>query len=180
MKGISMLVAGVTTVVALGASAKPVSQTGEVIHVDDGDTVVLLVPGNQQVHVRLSSIDAPEASHTKKETGRIGQPYAENAKRYLASLVKGQTVDAHCFEQDRYGRSVCELIANGSSVNRQMVEQGWAWANQATNGRYLRDKSLKALESKARGARAGLWAGAHPIPPWEWRSACWKNSRCVE
>ena len=173
-----MFVAVVTATLAMVASAKPVRQTGEVIHVDDGDTVVLLVAGNQQVRVRLSSIDAPEASHTKKDKGRIGQPYAENAKRYLASLVKGQTVDGNCFEQDRYGRLVCELFANGYSVNRKMVEQGWAWANQATNGRYLRDKSLRTLESKAREDRAGLWAGSNPIPPWEWRSACWMNSRC--
>lgn len=112
-----MFVAVVTATLAMVASAKPVRQTGEVIHVDDGDTVVLLVAGNQQVRVRLSSIDAPEASHTKKDKGRIGQPYAENAKRYLASLVKGQTVDGNCFEQDRYGRLVCELFANGYSVS---------------------------------------------------------------
>jgi micrococcal nuclease len=151
---------------------------GKVVYVDDGDTVVLLSESNAQIKIRLSSIDAPESSHTKKEVGRIGQPYSENSGNFLASLVKGKAVLARCFDTDLYGREVCELIVDGRSVNQAMVANGWAWANTANHGRYLRDQSLPELQAKARAARIGIWAGANPVEPWEWRTKCWKQGQC--
>lgn len=151
---------------------------GKVVYVDDGDTVVVLNKLNEQVKVRLSSIDAPESSHTNKEAGRIGQPYAENSKRYLEGLVKGKEIDVKCPDTDRYGRSVCFLFDGGKSISQEMVRTGWAWANQAAHGRYMRDPEIPALEAAARRAHAGLWAGAHPIAPWEWRKECWEQHNC--
>jgi micrococcal nuclease len=154
--------------------------SGKVVYVDDGDTVVLLSNDNSQMKVRLASIDAPESSHTNKERGRIGQPYSDNSGKYLASLVKGKNVDANCFESDRYGRSVCELFVSGESVSQAMVRNGWAWANVSGKGRYLRDKSLPGLEAAAKASRSGLWAGANPVAPWEWRDLCWKQGQCAQ
>ena len=153
---------------------------GKVVYVDDGDTVIVLVDGNTQEKIRLSSIDAPESSHTNKEKGRIGQPYSNNSGQYLASLIKGKNVELSCFELDRYGRNVCEIFIDGKSVNKEMVKQGWAWANVSAGGRYLRDKSLPGLEAQARANHSGLWAGSNPVAPWEWRDACWKQGRCSQ
>ena len=152
---------------AVPAFSTPFEVKGRVVYVDDADTIVLLVNDREQMKIRLSSIDAPEVSHTKNETGRIGQPYSDGAGKYLASLIKGKTVTANCFEADRYGRDVCELFLGGESVNKELVRQGWAWANMAAKGRYLRDKSLPHLEAAARSSRLGLWAGTNPVPPWE-------------
>lgn len=152
--------------------------TGTVVYVADGDTVVLLVDGQRQMTIRLSSIDAPESSHANRETGRIGQPYSDNSGKYLKALVKGKRVQAHCFEADKYGRDVCELFVEGRSVNREMVIRGWAWSNVSARGRYLRDKSLPDLEAKARSSHAGLWAGSNPVEPWEWRDRCWTQGKC--
>ncbi len=47
----------------LAVTGLPVSaemRTGRVVGVHDGDTLTLLVVGNQQVTVRLAGIDAPE------------------------------------------------------------------------------------------------------------------------
>jgi len=151
---------------------------GKVVYVDDGDTVTILNAAQEQVKVRLSSIDAPELSHTNKEIGRIGQPYADNSKRYLEGLVKGRTVDAKCPDTDRYGRAVCDLAVDGRSANEAMVRMGWAWANEAARGRYMRDGAVPGLEAAARRARVGLWAGVHPVAPWEWRKACWEQHHC--
>ncbi|MBG6083122.1 thermonuclease family protein [Rubrivivax gelatinosus] len=145
---------------------------------DDGDTVGLLTGGLQQVKIRLSSIDAPESSHTNKQVGRIGQPYSTNSRRALEALVKGKAVEASCPDTDRYGRKVCFLFAEGVAVNAEMVRQGWAWANTSSKGRYLRDKSMVQLQEQAQRARIGLWAGESPIPPWEWRNACWGQGNC--
>lgn len=168
------------SVLVVAAEAKQFNTTGKVVYVDDGDTVVLLADGREQVKIRLSSIDAPESSHTNKQVGRIGQPYAGNSGKYLAALVKGRNVNAHCFETDRYGREVCELFVDGRSINREMVTEGWAWAYTANHGRYLRDKTLPELEAKARTSRSGLWAGANPVAPWEWRSTCWTQGHCSQ
>jgi endonuclease YncB( thermonuclease family) len=171
---------------ALGLASCPVfagnaaTLAGKVVYVDDGDTVIVLVDGKTQEKVRLSSIDAPESSHTNKEKGRIGQPYSNNSGQYLASLIKGKNVELSCFEPDRYGRNVCEVFFDGKSVNKEMVKQGWAWANMSGGGRYLRDKSLPGLEAQARANRSGLWAGTNPVAPWEWRDTCWKQGRCSQ
>lgn len=153
--------------------------TGTVVFVDDGDTVVLLTSAKTQMKIRLASIDAPESSHTKKETGRVGQPYSRNSGAYLETQVKGRNVVAHCFESDKYGRSVCELFVHDRSVNQSMVEQGWAWANLSNQGRYLRDKSLIALQGTAQTHRRGLWAAEKPIAPWVWRDVCWRQGSCL-
>lgn len=160
------------------AAAAPFRVSGTVVFVEDGDTLTLLAPGNQQMKIRLASIDAPESAHTAKERGRVGQPYSANSAKYLFVATKGIQVDAQCFELDRYGRSVCEIFVGGQSVNRAMVAQGWAWANLSARGRFLRDKTLPALEANARASRAGLWAGKNPVAPWEWRDVCWKQGQC--
>lgn len=149
--------------------------TGRAIHIDDGDTVILLMPDNSKLRVRLASIDAPEVSHTSHQTGRIGQPYSNNSKDFLASMVHGRVVAAECPEKDKYGRSVCTLSVGGTNVNAEMVRNGWAWANTANNGRYLRDRSFISLQEEARLARRGLWQGRNPVEPWEWRHVCWES-----
>ena len=151
---------------------------GRVVYVDDGDTVIVRKESGEQVNVRLASIDAPELSHTRQEAGRLGQPYAYEAKRYLVSLVKGKVLDLKCPDADRYGRSVCDLIVDGRSIDQEMVRQGWAWANEAAHGRYMRDPEMPGLEAEARRERRGLWAGENPVPPWEWRSRCWEQGVC--
>lgn len=166
--------------VTISAWSKPFDVTGQVVHVDDGDTIVVLMADQIKKRVRLASIDAPESSHTKSQTGRIGQPYAQNSKQFLAALVNGKDVNGLCFEVDRYGRDVCEIFVGRISVNREMIRHGWAWANVSGRGRFLRDKSLVSLEALARGSYLGLWKGNHPVPPWEWRDACWKQQICVQ
>jgi len=176
LKVLAVLVLAI--VAAAPVWATQFAMTGKVVYVDDGDTLVLLVDGREQRKVRLASIDAPETSHTGQEKGRIGQPYSANSGRYLATLVKGKQVEARCFEADRYGRYVCDIFLDGRSVNREMVTQGWAWANVSARGRYLRDKSLVGLQESARAGRTGLWAGLNPVEPWVWRKQCWQMGEC--
>lgn len=179
MKFLLTLIAALA--VASGSQARA-SETleGTVVYVDDGDTVSLLVSGHDQVKIRLASIDAPESSHTNHETGRVGQPYSDVSKRLLSELVKGKHVVAECPDIDRYGRKVCVLLVDGRSANAEMVRAGLAWANTAAGGRYLRDRSLLALQGAAQRDRLGLWAGQNPVPPWEWRDRCWKANVCPQ
>ena len=160
----------------LAMGPAPAAQTyalaGRVVHVADGDTLTLQVPGEPSHRIRLASIDAPEVGHGRKQPG---QPYGQASRRSLDSLVAGHSVTLRCYEQDQYGRDVCDVpLADGRAANQAQVAAGMAWANQQGGGKYLRDSRLPALERQARAQRLGLWRDAHPQPPWEWRWKCWK------
>ena len=59
-----------------GRTAAPITASGaavsdvKVIHVDDGDTLVVLTPDRQKLKVRLANIDAPESSHGRCRPGQ--------------------------------------------------------------------------------------------------------------
>lgn len=147
----------------------PAVATVKVIHVDDGDTLIALTADRQKLKVRLANIDAPESSHGRC---RPGQPHSDQAGRRLQHLVKGQLVQLHCMDTDRYGRSVCEVIIGNTTASRILVQEGFAWANRGGSG-YVRDREVFALEAQARAAQAGLWKDKDPTPPWVWRRTEW-------
>jgi len=156
---------------AVASAAAPYALAGRVVQVADGDTLTLLV-GRQRQRVRLASIDAPETGHGRT---RPGQPYGQAARRALADLVAGRTLRLRCYEQDHYGREICDVpLPDGRLANRLMVAGGMAWANRQGGGKYLRDASLVALERQARQQGLGLWRDAHPVAPWDWRWKCWQ------
>lgn len=148
---------------------------GPITHVADGDTINIQVNG-QRERVRLANIDAPES---EGRSDRPGQPFAEESQQALAKMVLNQHLRLECFEQDHYGRNVCNVILPDQRVaNRVMVEQGWAWAYTGSNGRYLRDKSLIQVQEQAQKARRGLWQDKNPTAPWVWRVQCWQRKQC--
>jgi endonuclease YncB( thermonuclease family) len=148
---------------------------GTVIHVDDGDSVVLLDEGKKRHKIRLTDIDAPETP--KENQGKAGQPFSNASSRNLASLAKGRVATALCYEEDHYERAVCRLMVDGRDLNLEQVRAGLAWAN-ASNPRYVRDARAYQYEKEAKRERRGLWADPKPIAPWVWRKACWNAKQC--
>lgn len=135
----------------------------------DGDTVI--VRGWRE-RVRLANIDAPEMSHGY---GKPGQPFSVQSTKWLTAAAEGKAgVTARCFEKDRYGRQVCDLVKDGKSLNKELVRAGLAWANTA-NPRYLRDRTVLDAQIEAREAHRGLWEQPKQTPPWEWRHGCWER-----
>jgi len=140
----------------VAADGAPPSLQGRVVHVRDGDSLTLLVDGSE-IHVRLAQIDAPE----------LDQPYGLDSRAALAAMVADATVRAEVIELDRYGRSVAEVYRDGRHINREMVEQGHAWAYT----RYARSIQVIELEDAARAAQRGLWKlpESQRDAPWVWR-----------
>ena len=130
---------------------------GKVVAVHDGDTLTLLVAGNQQRKVRLGEIDTPE----------LAQPYGSKAKVALSDLVFGREVRVVVQDIDRYGRTVGRVYVGAIDVNAELVKQGAAWVYR----QYLHDQSLLPLEAQAQAAKVGLWAlqPDQRMPPWDWR-----------
>jgi endonuclease YncB( thermonuclease family) len=140
----------------LPKAAQAAAITGKIVGVHDGDTVTLLTAEKKQIKIRLEAIDAPET----------GQEYGQKSKAALSALVFGKNVEARISKEDRYGRSLAWIEADGVSVNRRMVADGWAWQYLE----YNRDPDIAAMQEKAKAARLGIWAAANPpMPPWEFR-----------
>ena len=125
--------------------------SGKVVSIHDGDTITIL-QDKQQIKVRLFGIDAPE----------LKQPYGKKSKQFLANLIAGEVVEVDESGKDRYKRTIGTIYVNGTDINAQMVENGYAWAYRKFSKKYT------AQESKAKKQGLGLWRDK-PTPPWEWR-----------
>ena len=130
--------------------------TGKVVGISNGDTLSVLREG-KAVKVRLHGVDTPEKA----------QAFGTRAQQFTSDFVFQRDVMVVVQTTDRYGRLVGEvLLPDGRSLNQELVRAGMAWwyRQYAQN-----DTTLAQLEAEARAAQRGLWADAHPVPPWEWR-----------
>lgn len=126
--------------------------TGTVVSVTDGDTLRLTVDG-RELRVRLIGIDTPEVYPEVECFG----PEAEAALTALAppGSTIGFTYDRD--PRDRFDRELLYLFAaDGTSINLELVEQGYARAVLfEPNDRYWNE--LRAAERAAQDAGLGLW-----------------------
>lgn len=141
----------------LAASTHAETLTGQVVKVNDGDTLMLRTADQRLIKVRLADIDAPE----------YNQPYGKAARRALSALVSGRTVQVTVYHRDDYRRIVGALDVSGQDIEATLVEQGAVWVYR----RYNHHSRLVELEAQAKASRRGLWAlpENQRIPPWTWR-----------
>lgn len=140
-------------IVASSAWAQPYTVVG----ISDGDTVKVLSDDRREVKCRLFGIDAPEKN----------QAFGQASKQSLSDLIYQRVVDIKIVDQDRYGRSVCQISLNGVDVNREQIVRGMAWMYR----RYCNDASYNQAEANARSKRIGLWVDVRPTPPWDFRKS---------
>ena len=81
----------------------------------DGDTCTT-VKGEK---IRLACIDTPELKGLKANPIK-----AKESKAFLNDLVTNQEVHLRRITNDRYGRTVGELIKEGINIQKMIVEQG--------------------------------------------------------
>ena len=139
---------------SFSASATEILE-GRVVGVHDGDTVTLLMEGNQQLKIRLAQIDAPE----------LDQAFGQKSKQSLSDMVFNKTIKVEKETIDKYGRTVGTLIVDGVDANKEQVKRGMAWVYR----QYMHDQSLLQVEDAARQAKVGLWSEPSPMAPWEYR-----------
>jgi len=131
--------------------------TGQVVHVADGDTIIVTHNG-ERVKVRLYGIDTPESS----------QYYGQNAKQFTSAQVMGKTIEVDPIDIDRYGRIVGLVTVGDLILNRHLVEHGYAWVYH----QYCRKpfcSEWAELEQHARDSRRGLWKNPNVMAPWQFR-----------
>ena len=126
----------------------------ENIQVVDGDTIRAEAKG-KEIKIRLVEIDAPE----------MNQPFGAQSKNFLNRLLYKKDVTLISQGEDRYGRTLGEIYANGESANTLMIKSGFAWVYD----RYVKDSSLYKYQDQAKAENLGLWRDKDPIAPWVWR-----------
>ena len=149
-----LILTALMTLCAADAQAKPLrTVTATIIKISDGDTVQAVTPEGTKLKLRLYGIDAPE---TPK--GKIpGEPFGNDARSYLATLIGQQTVRVEIRDIDRYRRMVAILWLGERNVNQEMISAGMAEAY----GEYLkqpyRTPFLQA-EQEAKAQGKGIWS----------------------
>ena len=73
---------------------------GEVVQVQDGDTLTVKTERNRLHKVRLADIDAPE----------MGQPFGKSARRLATDLALEKTVRVNYTFKDKYDRLIGEVF----------------------------------------------------------------------
>lgn len=136
------------------AAGRP-TWTVRVVH--DGDTVTCHDTDGRAHRIRLVGIDAPE----------LEQAHGRAARGALARKVADRRVAVASRGFDKHGRLLATLWIDDRDVNREMVEEGHAWVF----GGLAPDPELVAAESRARGARRGLWEDGGAQEPAAWRAA---------
>lgn len=116
-----------------------------VTNVIDGDTFDI----NTSERVRLSGINTPET----------GECYYQEAKNKLISLVLNKII---YLEQDKdnidkYGRLLRYVYVNNTSINRLLVESGYAKVFDKYNETTKRYEEYKFYEYKAIEQNLGVW-----------------------
>ena len=162
MRAFPLVLAFVAVTVAAGA--KPhYTITGKVVAIADGDTLTILDESKTQHKIRLAGIDAPEK----------GQAFGTKARETLGDKVFQQPVRIDVIDVDRHRREVGRIYLGKRFINMEMVTDGFAWRYV----QYDKPGEFTAAEDAAREHRRGLWADAHPMPPWEWRKAKRQSSK---
>ena len=138
----------------LTASSSSADIPLENIRVIDGDTIRAEVEGKER-KIRLDDIDAPE----------MNQPFGVQSRNFLKRLLNEKDVTLISQGEDRYGRTLGEIYANGESANALMIKSGFAWVYD----RYVKDSSLYKYQDQAKAENLGLWQAENPIAPWMWR-----------
>jgi endonuclease YncB( thermonuclease family) len=124
----------------------------------DGDTLVLdLLDArtSKPMRVRLWGIDAPELARD----GAPAEPFANEARDALASMVEGRSVTILLEPdetRDRYDRVLAHIIANDDSVGAALVERGLA--ESVERWRHRDTDRFEALELGAQRAKRGIWS----------------------
>lgn len=99
----------------------------EVVHVIDGDTLIVERDGSEE-RVRLLGIDAPETARQ----GQPGEPCADEATALTQELIAAAADEVEVIsdssqpDEDRYGRTLAYVEADGQDVSAELLRAGLA------------------------------------------------------
>jgi micrococcal nuclease len=137
------------------------SETGQVVRVVDGDTLIVRIFGGKE-RVRLIGVDAPESVRPDAPVEWFG----EEASAFTKRLAEGKSVrlvgDPRTANRDKYNRLLRYVyLPDGRHLNAEIIRQGYGHA--FTWHPFSKLNEFRALEREAREAKRGLWADGGAI-----------------
>ncbi|MDP9840568.1 endonuclease YncB(thermonuclease family) [Neorhizobium huautlense] len=126
----------------------------------DGDT---LAAGAERL--RLVGIDAPELDQTCERDGQVWD-CGQEAKAALQRMMARGAVECRGGDRDRYGRLLVNCLAEGRTIEGEMVRSGMAVATGLI--------TYRSEQIEAETDRRGIWAGSFTMP------AQWRRERKLE
>lgn len=119
------------------------------------------------IKARLAGIDVPETTKSKRDPG---QPFSQQAKKYLAGLILNKVVDIKGYSLDPFDCVFGVIYLNGKNINLEMVRAGLAEVYWGKPVQGLDLKPFWQAEKEAREAKRGMWIqGEKYIGPRDWR-----------
>lgn len=150
---------------------------GRVLSVSDGDTIRFLHSptifssshlkegeklSDTALPIRIATIDTPEVA----KFGKPGQPYGNEAKEYLSSMILDDIVSVRLLAKDQYGRGVGQVVKprlfgwlGGRDMDTEMLQAGLAEVYRgggAVYGPKGKEKYIE-MEENAKKKRKGMW-----------------------
>lgn len=142
--------------VTLFLSLSVYSQSGKIVRIKDGDTVVLLDSDNNQITLRLAEVDCPESS----------QAFGKKAKEFTSDQVASKTVRYKIINTDRYGRYIAKIYYENKYLSAEIIKNGFGWHYK----KYSKSIELSNLERAAKQKKIGVWSSNKNIAPWDYRN----------
>lgn len=122
-----------------------------------GGDVLQIRRDGATVAVRLYGVAAPLP----------GQPDADLSNTYLLETAMDTRVIVELVGQDSVGTPVAWVrLPEGTTLNEELVRRGLAWWDEPNAPEA---KELQQAAAEALAAKRGLWAGAAPVAPWDYR-----------
>jgi endonuclease YncB( thermonuclease family) len=131
-----------------------------------------LTPTTKDRHSKKpATVDEAEAPETPKRKNETGQPFNQQSKKHLSSLVLNQTVEIKSYGFDVDGRMLGEVfLEDGKNVNIEMVKAGLAEVYRGKPASGLDMGAYWKAEEEAKAAKRGMWVlGDKYVSPREWR-----------
>ncbi|GAA6773997.1 thermonuclease family protein [Flavobacterium sp. CGRL2] len=125
-----------TVFLSLFISISVYSQSGKIVRIKDGDTVVLLDSDNNQITLRLAEVDCPESS----------QDFGKKAKEFTSNQVALKIVTYKIVDTDQYGRSIAKVYYDNKYLSAEIIKNGFGWHYK----KYSKSIELSNLERSAK------------------------------
>jgi endonuclease YncB( thermonuclease family) len=143
------------------ASRIVASQPGlwHVTHAVDGDTIDVAQGSDKEI-VRFIGVDTPETHDPRKPVQCFGQVAAAHTKQLLEGKDVRLAPDPEDSDRDKYGRLLRYIyLPDGTLVNAALIRDGYGFAYVVFP--FAKLDQFRQLESSARQANRGLWAGCN-------------------
>lgn len=137
---------------------KVIGEQVDVVSVIDGDTMKVKYNGKVS-SVRFLLIDAPEMHH--KTLGE--QPFGKQAQTRNHELIDNAKVVSLEFDttggdkEDKYGRLLAYVYADGKSVQQQLIREGLVRVGYVYNKKAVHLQEYYKAQDEAKAASRGIW-----------------------